>query len=307
MSASRTTQAASGSDSEDEVDFINVEFDFQAPNEIDFQALKRLFQQLFYTHAPQLDLGVLADHVIEQAQSRGVGTVVKVDDLEQVHDPYAVMSALLLGPPSPAQALVHSYLATQLRRSASAQSLLALLEQASAEKPLLFVVHERMINLPPQITPPLIQMLLEECQELQEETSAPTPTHALFFSRAFSADALDEGDDEDEEPTGLAGARKRKARGAHAHPDDAAAAALGKSVSNKKRTGTGLDDGLGSFHPEDELIRPFATHAHTFRFPAPRDAPDTYEAPIFGRLMAVPYTHLPAILEKMQSVWPAPA
>ena len=93
---------------------INVEFDFQAPSEIDFQALKRLFQQMFYTHAPQMDIGVLADHVIQTGMTQGIGTVIKVDDIEQVHDPYAVISAVMLGPASPASDLLRTYFTTQL-------------------------------------------------------------------------------------------------------------------------------------------------------------------------------------------------
>lgn len=284
---------------------INVEFDFQAPSEIDFQALKRLFQQMFYTHAPQMDLGVLADHVIQSGMTRGIGTVIKVDDIEQVHDPYAVISAVMLGPASPASELLQTYFMTQLNKAVSAKPFLDLLKSASESKPHLFVLHERMINLPPQVMPPLLRMLLEEVDGSLQETSSPKPSHLIIFSRAFSADALEEGD-EDDEPTGLAGARKRKAGGEHAHPADAAAAALGKPVTNKKRAAGSHDDGLGSFHPEDELIREFASHSYTYRFPAPRDAADSYETPLFGRLLAVPFSDASALLNRLLDVWPPP-
>lgn len=259
---------------------------------------------MFYTHAPQMDLGVLADHVIQTATSQGIGTVIKVDDLEQIHDPYAVISAVMLGPTSPASELVQTYFTAQLSKSASAKPFLDLLKSSSEKNPHLFVLHERMINLPPQVVPPLLRMLLEEVNESLQEKAFPTPSHLIFFSRAFSADALDE-DDEDE-PAGLAGARKRKARGQHAHPADAAAAALGKPVANKKRSTGSHDDGLGSFHPEDEFIREFASHSYTFRFPAPRDAADSYETPLFGRMLAVPFRDAPALLQRLLSVWPPP-
>ncbi|WFD19054.1 Mss4p nuclear export [Malassezia caprae] len=293
------------SDSDEDVDVINVEFDFQAPSEIDFQAMKRLFQQMFYTHAPQMDLGILADHVIQSGMTQGIGTVIKVDDIEQVHDPYAVISAVMLGPASPASELLQTYFTTQLSKAASAKPFLDLLKSASESKPHLFVLHERMINLPPQVMPPLLRMLLEEVDGSLRETASPKPSHLIIFSRAFSADALEEGNEEDE-PTGLAGARKRKARGEHAHPDDAAAAALGKPVSNKKRAAGSHDDGLGSFHPEDELIREFVSHSYTYRFPAPPDAADSYETPLFGRLLAVPFSDVPALLQRLLDVWPPP-
>lgn len=285
---------------------INVEFDFQTPSEIDFQALKRLFQQMFYTHAPQMDMGVLADHVIQTGMTQGVGTVIKVDDMEQIHDPYAVISAVMLGPTTPASQLLQTYFTTQLSKAASAKPFLDLIKNSSESHPNLFVLHERMINLPPQVVPPLLRMLLEEVNETMQQNSSPTPSHLVLFSRAFSADALEEGDDDDE-PAGLAGARKRKARGQHAHPADAAAAALGKPVSNKKGTAGSHDDGLGSFHPEDELIREFASHSYTYRFPAPRDAAESYETPLFGRLLAVPFSKAPALLQRLLDVWPPPA
>lgn len=291
-------------------EMINVEFDFQAPSDIDVQALKRLFQQQWYTHAPQLNLHAIAEYVVHIAKNVGIGTVVKVDDLEQIHDPYAVMSCITLGPHSEAADIVGGYFTSQLSRAASAKPLLELLKGATESKPILYILHERMINMPPQIVPPLLRMLLAEVEETLEETGAPAPTHALFFSRAFSADALDEGrgDDDDDEQTGLAGARKRKAKGSHAHPTDAANAALGKQVQNKKRAGNAdFDDGLGSFRPEDELIREFASHSYTYRFPAPRDASDTYEPPLFGRIVAVPYAKMPSVLERLLQEWPAPA
>lgn len=292
-------------------EFINVEFDFTAPSEIDYQALKRLFQQLFYTHAPTMDLGVVADYVVNLSQNHGIGTVVKVDDMEQVRDPYAVISALTFGEKGvPAADLLRTYLTTQLARSAKGKPLLDLINSASGSKPLVLLLHERMINLPAQVMPPLLRMLHEEYEEGRQEATPPAaePTHLLVFSRGFSADALEE--DADQEPTGLAGARKRKAGLNQTHPDDAAAAALGKAAKRKMiktpSASSRLDDGLGSFHPEDELLAEFVSHHFHFRFPPPRDAIDTYEAPIYGRIMAIPYAKVPAALARIQAEWPAP-
>ena len=244
---------AQASDSDSDFDFINVDFDFQAPVETDYLALKRLFQQLLYTHAPNLDLGVLADWVITLGAQQGVGTVIKVDDAEEVRDPYAVMSAVDLYPENdaPAAKLVQDYFKAQLSRSPAGRPLLQLLEHASAESPVLYALHERMVNMPVPIIPPLLRFIVEETQEAR---SSGSPSHILFFSRAFSADALEE--DDDDQPTGFAGARKRKAAGAHAHPDDAAAAALGRPVARKLQRGLGapVGDNYGSFRPEDEFI-----------------------------------------------------
>lgn len=302
---------AAESMSEDEMEMINVDFDFAAPSESDVPALKRLLQQQWYTHAPQLQLHSVAEHIVHLGMNAGIGTVVKVDDLEQIHDPYAVMSCMDLGSSSSTTNEVRNYFISQLSRAASAKPLLDLIKGATESKSVLYIIHERMINLPPQLMPPLLRMLLAEVNETLGETNKLAPTHVLFFSRAFSADALDEGrggdDDDDDEPTGLAGARKRKAGGLHAHPDDAANAALGKQVSNKKRPGhADFDDGLGSFHPEDELIREFASHSYTYRFPPPRDAEASFEPPLFGRLVAVPYAKMSSLLDRLLQEWPEP-
>lgn len=295
--------SADANDSDSDVDFINVDFDFQAPIETDYQALKRLFQQLFYTHAPDMDLGIFSDWIITLG-SQGVGTVIKADDAEEVRDPYAVISAIDLYPgnDAPAAQLMQGYLKKQLSRAPAGRPLLQLLEQASASAPILYIMHERMINMPVPIMPPLLRFILDETQNAR---TSGKPTHALFFSRAFSADALEE---EDDQPTGLAGARKRKAAGAHAHPDDAAAAALGKPVARKQQRGgtEAVGDNYGSFRPEDEFIMEFATHAHTYRFPPPRDTPLGYEPPLFGRVLAVPYARLPQLIERIEAEWPAP-
>ena len=270
----------SDSDSGSDVDFVNVDFDFQAPSESDYQALKRLFQQLFYTHAPGMDMGTIADWVIRRGQQDGVGTVVKVDDAEELRDPYAVVTGTPLHKDvtDAAPRLLYSYFTKQLGRVASGKPMLELLERSRREAPLLYVVHERMVNMPVQLMLPLLRMALEELEEERNESTPPgaKPTHALFFSRAFSAEALEEEDEEDEEPTGLAGARKRKAKG-DANPDDASAAALGKKAVRKQVKQAGRPagkaargDNLGSFHPEDEVIGEVRTRRDTCKLTAVR-------------------------------------
>ncbi|WFD43239.1 Mss4p nuclear export [Malassezia psittaci] len=290
--------AAVDQESDDEIDLINVEFDFRAPADIDFQAIIRLFQQLFYTNAPQLNLSTVADHVVQLSQNHGIGTVVKVDDVEQIHDPYAVASALPIGEPgtSPAADLLRTYLTKHLTKSASGKPMLDLIQNANAKRPILWFLHERMVNLPAQLFPPLLTMLYEEYEEGRHEVSptAPEPSHLLIFSRAFSMDAT-------EEETGLAGARKRRAA-SQAQGD--AQSMRGKAAAAK--TSSKLKDGLGSFHPEDQLLAEFATHQFHFRFPPHPDAADTYEAPIFARIMAIPYTKVRAAIDRIRAEWPAP-
>ena len=165
---------------ESEPDFINVNFDFRAPEEIDFHALKRLIQQLFYTHATKLDISGLADHVIKLSSSEGVGTTIKVEGDED-QDPYAFVSALEINgsssSESPAAASLTKYLLEVLAKSPSAKDLHQLIKSASSSAstapPVAVVLHERMVNMPPQVAPPLYRMLNEELEQARSSKVSP--------------------------------------------------------------------------------------------------------------------------------------
>lgn len=163
------------SDDSDNSDYapsaIDVSFNYVSPVEIDFAALKRLTQQLFHTHASDLDLSALVDDILAWG-NKSVGTVVKVEDDED-GDPFAFASVINLANDSTSEASKHlrQYYIKALSTSAastskSAQSIHALLSSTSARP--LQIFHERMINLPPQIMPPLYRMLFEEVAANEE-------------------------------------------------------------------------------------------------------------------------------------------
>lgn len=304
------------SDGSEEPDFINVDFDFRAPEEIDFLALKRLSQQLFYTHNTKLDLSALADHIVKTSTTQGVGTTIKVVDDED-QDPYAFVSAITLSSEKKegleaANSLTKYLLEVSSRPSSKAvhDLIKGAASSTSTNANVIAVLHERMVNMPPQVAPPLYKMLLEELQAYLASTSASQPSHYLFFSRVFSADAFSDeevmDEDDDDEPTGLAGARKRKAKLARREAKKAGA----KKTAPKTRaisdgmglSGTGSsDEELGLFHPEDVAISKFASHSLTYRFPPPPDATDGFEAPLFGRVALVPADKMNSLLQQIES------
>lgn len=213
-------------DGSEEPDFINVDFDFRAPEEIDFLALKRLLQQLFYTHNTKLDLSSLADHIVKTSTSQGIGTTIKVVGDED-QDPYAFVSAITLSSEKVEGSEATNSLTKYLLEASSKpvnKKVHDLIKSAasstSTNAPVVAVLHERMVNMPPQVAPPLYKMLLEEVRASLTSNSGTSPSHYLFFSRVFSADAFsddeamdeDDDDNDDDEPSGLAGARKRKAK-----------------------------------------------------------------------------------------------
>ncbi len=180
----------------------------------------------------------------------------------------------------------------------------------STNAPIIAVLHERMVNMPPQVAPPLYKMLLEEVRASLAATSSPTPSHFLFFSRVFSADAFSDDEamdeDDDDEPSGLAGARKRKAKLARR---EAKRAGAKKDALKTRAISDGMalsgadsaDEELGLFHPEDVAISKMASHSLTFRFPPPPDASDSFEAPLFGRIALVPVEKMDALLHQIEA------
>lgn len=75
--------------------FINVDFDFRSPQEVDEPALRRLLRQLFNTHANALELHKVSEKMIALAEKEGTGTVIKVEGDED-QDPFGFVTALPL-------------------------------------------------------------------------------------------------------------------------------------------------------------------------------------------------------------------
>lgn len=92
--ASSNASSSDGSDPS----FINVDFDFVSPNEIDEPALRRMLRQLFYTHANSLNLYDVTQRLVEMAQREqgAAGTVIKVEGDEEQQDPFGFVGAIRL-------------------------------------------------------------------------------------------------------------------------------------------------------------------------------------------------------------------
>ncbi len=130
-------------------------------------------------------------------------------------------------------------------------------------------------------------------------------THYLLFSRVFNASALDSDEEMDGDDGADAPSKRRRKGGA--------------------KTGrAGAKEEMGFFHPEDEIIAKvgwlarftvwyraddwiassqFASHSETFRFPSPKDAAESFETPLFGRLAAVPREKWAEAVEEMKKAF----
>ncbi|KAG1294889.1 hypothetical protein G6F66_004814 [Rhizopus arrhizus] len=150
------------SDDEDSDDglqeIVDVDFDFYNPDEIDFHALKKLLTQLFSSDAELINLGDLADILIEENH---VGTTVKVDD--QQSDPYAILSIINL-----------------------------------QQQKVGWVVSERFINMPVEVMPPMYAMLQEETKKAVQQNEPYSFEWYMFISKTYKEvnPTVEEDDDE---------------------------------------------------------------------------------------------------------------
>ncbi|KAI0762480.1 p21-C-terminal region-binding protein-domain-containing protein [Fomes fomentarius] len=274
---------ASSPDNESDSDrsLVDVDFEFFDPNaDIDYLATKRLLTQLFSADAQVLPLHDLADLILAQPL---VGTTVKCDGRES--DPYAILTVLNLH--------VH-------RERPSIKSLIAyILEKSSADSVLHsklqtllgaaglsssdhigFIFSERLINMPVQIVPHMYRMLADEIQWALDDNEPYDFKHLLIISRVYRLTA--------EEATELQASSPRTKRQRQSNPPPAA--------------------GVYPFHPEDDVIRKFASHTldYTFTHTQPRE-PESFGLDTGGRMMVIPATRLRDVAAALAEAYPQPS
>lgn len=293
---------ASSSSSGSDISFINVDFDFRAPTEADEAALRRLLRQLFHTHANSLNLYDVTRHILELGDTEktptSLGTVIKVEGDED-QDPFGFVSAIRLAANDVAASkALTAYLSEHL--SASPISAVLTSASLSSSRPYLFL-HERFVNLPPQTAPPLYRLLTDELTAATSKDEGQEPTHVLFLSRIFSAEAYSDDEDEpataaraaaeeqqvdDDHPKGLKGAKRRKGLGG------SGVRCSGKPKSSSGRGPRGERLVWGHFRPEDVVLESYATAQETFRFPPPREAEESYESPLYARVLMLEWSKI---------------
>ncbi|KAF4549345.1 putative p21-C-terminal region-binding protein [Elsinoe fawcettii] len=177
------------SGSDNDVDMLDVDFEWFDPEEHDFHGLKALLRQLLDADATLFDLSALADLILSQPH---LGSTVKCDGQES--DPYAFLTVISLKAhaANPAVQTLTSYLSTRSKTNPSLAPLSAILADESAHVGL--VLQERLVNMPTEIVPPMYTMLREELQWATEEQQAVDFTHYLVLSKTYSevASELDE-------------------------------------------------------------------------------------------------------------------
>ncbi|OBZ78572.1 Protein bcp1 [Grifola frondosa] len=285
MAKRKQNAECSGSDDDgDETrSLVDVDFEFFDPNpDIDYLALKRLLTQLFQADAQLLHLEDLADLILSQPL---VGTTVKCDGRES--DPYAFLTVLNLhvhqNHPS-----IKALIAYALEKSSPDTSLHTTLQGLlgphglTSENHVGFIFSERLINMPVQIVPHMYRMLTDEIQWALDDKEPYNFSHFLVISRVYKLSA--------EEAAELQAATPRTKRQ--------------KQVLVSASSG----GGVFPFHPEDDCIRKFASHAidYTFSHAQPREE-EAFGLDTGGRMMLIPAARLRELAAALADTFPQPS
>ncbi|EIN13287.1 hypothetical protein PUNSTDRAFT_94301 [Punctularia strigosozonata HHB-11173 SS5] len=261
----KTQDEVDGDDSD--VSLVDVDFEFFDPNpKVDYIALKRLIVQQFQSDAEALQVNDLADLILSQPL---VGTTIKCDGIES--DPYAVLTVLNMHvhQARPSIRAIRDYaLAKSGANPAFHQALQGLLGESGlqSQNHVGLVFSERLINMPVQTVPPMYRMLENEIKWAIDDNEPYRFTHLMFISRIYKLTDAEAAELHADQP------RSKK------HKNAAAAQASSTAKG-----------GSYSFHPEDEIIQKFATHAidYSFTNAQPRDE-EAFGLDTGGRMMLVP-------------------
>ncbi|GLC61591.1 hypothetical protein PLESTB_001773800 [Pleodorina starrii] len=252
--------SSSEAESEDDEDGeaykeVNVQFEFFDPQERDVLGLKALLNT--YLDGQQYDCSGLVDAIIRQT---AVGTVVKSSEED---DPFALLTAFntARGPAasSPWLAQLRDYLAARCPDAATKTKL----EQALAGPGTALLVSERLINCPPQLAPPLVQMLMEEIEGAATDEDYPKEEREEFsFQRYLHVTRVytDPGEEAegDQDAEGEAGAAAGGAGPSSSKPPPAPAPGAGR------KGGKGKDPLIIYVRPEDEYLYQVCSWSFTF-------------------------------------------
>lgn len=211
--------------------------------------------------ASLFDVSGLADLILAQPT---IGSTVKVDG--KGNDAYALVTALSLRELSdkPAMATLTQYLAEKAAAQVSGPPALASLlpgllaqqqkqqQQQTASVPgtphVGLVLSERLVNMPAEVAPPMLTMLIDEIEAAVEDGEPYEFTHYLILSKTYQEvqSSLAVVMDMDEEDGSRGGGGKRK-----------------KARSSGPAAG---EASIFHFHPEDEVLQRHALAYGTYAF-----------------------------------------
>ena len=197
--------------SDDDEEEIMVDFEFQDPKETDFHGLKALLKN--YLDGAEFSSSELCDFIIKQ---NTVGTVIKAQGAGDENDPIAVMSVVNLTTNKDAPYVKE--LAAWLKGKCP-KDLRKKLDGAFGDEGVGLIINERIINVPPETAPPMVNQLFDEIEWATQDEPTEELKNSFKFKKYLFVTRLFR-DDEPEEEAG----KKRKRGGEpvlmHIRPED---------------------------------------------------------------------------------------
>ncbi|CUA73019.1 Protein bcp1 [Aspergillus oryzae RIB40] [Rhizoctonia solani] len=265
----------SDSDSEGETkELVDVDFEFFGPTEIDYLALKCLLNQLFGADATVFRIEKLTELILEQP---GIGSTVKTDGVDS--DPYAILTVLNMNVHKDHASIkaIINYLLEKVAEDSPAGTVLGNILSPQALAQLNghtgLVISERLINMPPQIMPPMYRMLGEELENATNQNEPYRFDNFIVISRCFRFDDNEESTTGNSQP-----AKKQKRRG-------------------------GI---LRSYHAEDECIEKVALTRADYEYTNRAERQDdSFGVDVAGHVMVFPQSKFAALVSLMGASFPA--
>lgn len=177
---------------------IQVEFEGRNPTDSDFHGIKQLLQQLFLK--AHINLSELTDLIIGQSF---VGSVVKQsegevedDDDEDPNDVFGITTVINLTEKQNIECISQLRsllveLSTEHGTDRVSTMVRTLLSDSS--QPLGLVINERFINIPAQISVPLLQSLCKEVKKACDKKMAYDFAYYIFICKLYKLDGKSKG------------------------------------------------------------------------------------------------------------------
>ncbi|XP_058214908.1 protein BCCIP homolog [Rhododendron vialii] len=262
--ASKDKKSESGSSDEGEFEgVVQADFAFFDPKPDDFHGVKGLLQT--YIDNKQWDLSGFVDLILGQTT---VGTIVKIEDDED-DTPYSLVTALNLGRYKDHRCMkeLKEYLLKVCKEEDVLNNLRSFLGAQAQNVGLL--VSQRVVNLPPQLLPPLYDALFDEVSWATEDE----PTKELRKSFCFKHYVL--------------------VTKIYEH----------KNAGQKEGASSSIDEAIIYTKPEDEIIHQLSSWS--FRFPLLTQQLPTHELRSYrlvGLLMALEAEKVPTFRQQLHSL-----
>jgi len=168
---------------------IQVEFEARSPEEGDYPGIRTLLQQLF-TRVNTVNVSKMAEAILGQ---RSIGSVIKQsveeedEGCEEESEVYAVSTVLNLSKSEQSKEStggLRTFLKEQTAKGGDrqvSQYVADILDNHSVG----FLINERVLNIPAQITVPLWETLMTEMRKARDRSLPFDFTHFIMISKLF--------------------------------------------------------------------------------------------------------------------------